>query len=157
CIGDDVTVTVLGTRCGPVRLGVEAPRSIPVHRHEIYERIRASNDSLAAGEGGAEDDRIFGLIATSAALSQVFRLCEGLLQTRGARTFARGELLYEIGDSARTMFLILSGVVKIGTASRPGREFVHHVRKDGDVVGELCAIETVRRERAVALEKTEAI
>jgi carbon storage regulator CsrA len=38
-IGDDVTVTVLALQGGQVRLGVEAPKSIPVHRQEVYERI----------------------------------------------------------------------------------------------------------------------
>ena len=156
-IGDDVTVTVLGARHSPVRLGVDAPRSIPVHRQEVYERIRTSNASLTAADSRTEDERVFTLIATSGALSQVFRLCESLLQRRKARTFERGEPLYEIGDTARTVFLILRGVVKTGTATQPGREFIYHLRKDGDIVGELCVIDSVRRERAVALEKTEAI
>lgn len=39
-IGDDVVVTVLGVKGNQVRLGVEAPKSIPVHREEIFERIK---------------------------------------------------------------------------------------------------------------------
>lgn len=39
-IGDDVTVTVLSINNNQVRLGVNAPRHVPVHREEIYEKIR---------------------------------------------------------------------------------------------------------------------
>ena len=41
-IGDDIRITVLMVRHGQVRLGIGAPRAVPVHREEIYRRIRAA-------------------------------------------------------------------------------------------------------------------
>ncbi len=39
-IGENITVMVLGTKGEQVRLGIEAPREVPVHREEVYERIK---------------------------------------------------------------------------------------------------------------------
>ena len=54
-IGNEVTLTVLGVKGNQVRIGINAPKSVPVHREEIYERIKRE---LQGGEvnGNVEDD-----------------------------------------------------------------------------------------------------
>lgn len=54
-IGDDVTVTVLGVKHGQTRIGITAPKSVAVHREEVYERIRAERSPTHCNEELAQD------------------------------------------------------------------------------------------------------
>jgi len=54
-IGDDVTITVLGVKGNQVRVGINAPKHVAVHREEIYERIKREQQG-GGPEGGPDDD-----------------------------------------------------------------------------------------------------
>ena len=54
-IGDEVTVTVLGVKGNQVRIGVNAPKDVAVHREEIFERIKREEDGSRRDALAGED------------------------------------------------------------------------------------------------------
>ncbi len=57
-IGDNVKITVLGVKGNQVRIGIEAPKDVPVHREEIFRRIQIEQE--ISGENTSADDASVG-------------------------------------------------------------------------------------------------
>ena len=55
-IGDDVEITIVDIRGEKVRLGINAPAHVPVHRKEVYDAIK--REKLAAAQGTGEEPRV---------------------------------------------------------------------------------------------------
>lgn len=54
-IGDDIVVTIVDIRGDKVRLGIQAPQHVPVHRQEVYEAIQRENRKAATPAPGATE------------------------------------------------------------------------------------------------------
>ena len=54
-IGSDVTITVLGVKGNQVRIGINAPKDVAVHREEIFERIKNEQAGGSGSDAGTED------------------------------------------------------------------------------------------------------
>lgn len=55
-IGDDIRITVCSVRNGQVRIGIEAPKDVSIHRKEVYERIQREEESSGGKDKEPEDE-----------------------------------------------------------------------------------------------------
>lgn len=56
-VGDDIVISVIEVRGDAVRIGIQAPRSVSVHREEVYIELQKANEAAAAA-GGASDESL---------------------------------------------------------------------------------------------------
>lgn len=91
-------------------------------------------------------------------LSGVLRgkLCEQLAR-RPSRRAPPGRLLYFVGESAKSLYYIKTGLVKTSRTTPTGDEMILKIHRPGEIFGELCFCTGERRDQAVALEASEIV
>jgi carbon storage regulator len=62
-VGDDIIISILDIRGDSVRVGIQAPKSLTVHREEVWLELRQANAASAASSGPAVDAVLAGLLA----------------------------------------------------------------------------------------------
>jgi carbon storage regulator len=67
-IGDNVRIVVVAVDRDQVKLGIEAPREVPVHRSEIYEEIQRTNQAAAVAAGAKPEPAVTAPVTTRAKL-----------------------------------------------------------------------------------------
>jgi CRP/FNR family transcriptional regulator, cyclic AMP receptor protein len=138
-----------------------SPDLIKDREHQLDDRIAeaAMTSGTAAPLKSQFDPAALDEATLSSELVTMFRgkFCDILMAGRSPDHFKEEDVLYDIGDPNRRLYFIQRGFVKVGTLTPSGREIIFDIRKAGDVVGELCVAPGPLRDRAVALELTEAV
>jgi CRP-like cAMP-binding protein len=115
--------------------------------------LRLELCDLILGDAGGPSPSMLTEHSQCVALSSCLRgkLCEQLAQLPPRRLGA-GDHLYLMGNPARSLFLLLSGLVKTSVLSPEGHQLTLRLYKPGDILGELCLCGGGRRDEAIALE-----
>lgn len=95
----------------------------------------------------------------SVALPDMLRgkLCDQLAGERAVQRLAPGNYLYSVGEAAKSIYCVRSGLLKTSIVSEDGRELILRMHKPHDILGELCFCDGRRREQAIAIEDSELI
>lgn len=84
------------------------------------------------------------------------KLCEQLARRPASRR-ASGQFLYFIGEPAKSLYFLKSGLVKTSRTSPAGVEMILQLHRPGEILGELCFCTGERLEQAVTLESSEVV
>lgn len=84
------------------------------------------------------------------------KLCEQLAR-RAGRHALPGRVLYFVGEPAKSLYYIKSGLIKTSSITLAGDEIILQLHRPGEIFGELCFCSGKRREQAIALESSEIV